>query len=86
MGQVAWAVRAPRQKVYEGELTMRDGFAASASLDRGAVVKDDSARLRSHAALAPPTETRATPTAWQLVVQRTMRELGRTRLTFEQVR
>jgi hypothetical protein len=65
---------------------MRDGFAAAASLDRGAIVKDDSVRLRSHAALAPPTETRATPTAWQLVVQRTMRELGRTRLTFEQVR
>ena len=65
---------------------MRDGFAAAASLNRAAAVQDQSARQRSYASLDVPTESRAGATAWQLVVQRTMRELGRTRLTFEQVR
>jgi len=65
---------------------MRDGFAAAASLNRAAAVQDRSARRRSHVSLDLPTESRATPTAWQLVVRRTMRELGQTRLTFEQVR
>ena len=65
---------------------MRDGFAAAASLKGAAAVQEQSVRRRSYALLDPPTESRATPTAWQLVVRRTMRELGHTRLTFEQVR
>ena len=76
----------PTTKTHEGEDHMRDGFAAAASLKRAAAVQDQLVRRRSYALLDSPTESRATPTAWQLVVRRTMRELGHTRLTFEQVR
>jgi hypothetical protein len=65
---------------------MRDGFAAAASLNKAAAVQDQSVRRRSYVSLDTPTESRSTPTAWQLVVRRTLRELGHTRLTFEQVR
>ena len=76
----------PTTKTHEGEDHMRDGFAAAASLKRAAAVQDQSVRQRSYVLLDSPTESRATPTAWQLVVRRTLRELGHTRLTFEQVR
>jgi hypothetical protein len=63
-----------------------DGFAAAASFRRTPAVEDQPVRHRSHASLAGPAESRTDATAWQLVVRRTLRELGHTRLTFEQVR
>jgi hypothetical protein len=65
---------------------MRDATAATASARSMPAVDDQVVRRRAGATPAIPTESRANPTSWQLVVKRTMRELGRTRLTFEQVR
>ena len=65
---------------------MRDTVAAAASAKDVPAVDDQV--VRRHAGVSPVTsgEPRVSPTSWQLVVKRTLRELGRTRLTFEQVR
>ena len=72
---------------------MRDSVATAATFRNAPAVKDRPVRRHAHTSPALPTESRttatesrATPTAWQLVMRRTMQELGRTRLTFEQVR
>ncbi len=65
---------------------MRDSVAVAATFKNVPAVKDQPARRHAHTSPVLPAESRTTPTAWQLVVRRTMRELGPTRLTFEQVR
>lgn len=65
---------------------MREAVAATASAKSMPAVDGQAVRRHTGAPSALPTESRVSPTSWQLVVKRTLRELGRTRLTFEQVR